>query len=349
MKIKKYVGTTMQDTIFKVKTDLGPEAIILNTRKFKKGLFGLFGKTNVEIIAALEEDKIKEESETRKEIINLKNMIETLNSQWQSDSFVRNLPEELRKLYQYLDSQGVESRLSRKIIEELIADNYEEGNLIHLLEEKLGQLLGDPSPIHCDTGPKVISLIGPTGIGKTTTIAKLAANFTLDEGKKVALVTADTYRIAAVQQLKIYSDIINIPLHIAYNKEELSRVIRENLADYDLILIDTAGNSWNDKLQIGRLKEMLCLNYIDEIHLIISMNMKSHIIDEVIHSFSVLKPDKIIISKLDESDKYGDLLNIKERYNYPYSYITTGQNVPDDIQVAERLHLIKYILGGLYE
>jgi flagellar biosynthesis protein FlhF len=349
VKVKKYVGSTMQDTIFKVKTDLGPDAIILNTRKFKKGLFGLFGKTNVEIIAAIEEDKIKEEKETREEIKSLKNMIENMSAQWQSDNFARTLPEELRRLYQHLNNQGVEKALSRKIIEGLIDENYDRVNPLPFLEEKLGDFIGEPAPINCDSGTRVVTFIGPTGIGKTTTIAKLAANFTLDEGKKVGLITADTYRIAAIQQLKIYSDIINIPLHIAYNRDDLGKIIREDLKGYDLILIDTAGNSWNDKIQIGRMKELLSHDYIDEIHLIISMNMKSHIIDEVINSFSTLNPDKIILSKLDESDSYGDLLNIKEKYNYPYSYITTGQDVPDDIQIADRASLIKYILGGLYE
>ncbi len=339
----------MQDTIFKIKADLGSEAIILNTRKFKRGLFGIFGKTNVEVIAGLEEENNKNSLQASDEINNLKDMIENLNKHWQSDSFSRELPSELGMIYQYLEKQGVDIELNRDFIRKLNLSHYENGQLIQVLEKEIEDFLGNPSPIICEDSPRIVSFIGPTGIGKTTTIAKLAAYYSLDQGKKVGLITADTYRIAAIEQLKTYSDIIDIPLHVVYNNEDLSKVINEKLSDFDMILIDTAGSSWNDKMQIGKLKKLVDRKLVDEMHLIISMNMKRSDIDAVIGRFSELKPDKIILSKLDETKTYGDILNIKRKYNYPYSYITFGQNVPDDIQVAETLSLVKYLLSDFYE
>lgn len=350
MKVKKYVGTNMQDTIFKVKADLGPDAIILNTRKFKKGFFGLFGKTQVEVLAALEEEK-PEDKKTLDEINSLKNMINELNRQWQADNFARDLPNELGIIYQHLNLQGVKVEFRKDFISRLNTRIDSEEKLIKKAEKKLEDFFGPPRPIAIDKEdlPKVITFIGPTGVGKTTTIAKLAARFTLDDEKKVGMVTADTYRIAAVQQLKTYSDIINIPLEVVYNKEELKQVISGKYKDYDLVFVDTAGSSWNDKLQLGRLKKLITRDLVDEVHLILSMNTKSSDIDGVIEQFSKLEPDKIVLSKLDETLTYGDIINIKYKHNLPYSYITFGQDVPDDLQVADPGLLIQYIMGDIYD
>ncbi|MEJ6950234.1 flagellar biosynthesis protein FlhF [Natronospora cellulosivora (SeqCode)] len=352
MKVKKYIGSTMQDTIFKVKADLGPEAIILNTRKFKSGLLGIFGKTKVEVLAALEEDKKedkKEEEKTLTEINNLKNMINELNNQWKSDSIIRELPEQLALIYKHLTLQGVNSDFQRDLISQVNKKHYSENEFLKIVKERLIDFLGDSHPIDSVNLPRVVAFIGPTGVGKTTTIAKLAARYALDEEKKVALITADTYRIAAVQQLKTYSDIINVPMQVVYNLDELKEALYKKFLSYDMIFIDTAGSSWDDKLQIGRLKKLINKDLIDEIHLIISMSTKSNDIDSIIKRFSILDPDKIVLSKLDETMTYGDIINIKSRYKLPYSYLTFGQDVPDDLQVADAKVLVKYIMGDLYE
>ncbi|MFP4661026.1 MAG: flagellar biosynthesis protein FlhF [Halanaerobiales bacterium] len=348
MKVKKYVGATMQDTIFKVKADLGPDAIILNTRTFKKGFLGIFGKTQVEVLAALEEEK-KEDTKTLEEISNLKNMINQLNRQWQADSFARDLPNQLGIVYQHLNIQGVKSEFRKEFISKLNRSHYDQEQLFQIAEKNMEEFFADPVPINTEELPRVVAFIGPTGVGKTTTIAKLAARYTLDESKKVGLITADTYRIAAVQQLKTYSDIINIPLHVIYNKEELKQALEEKFADFDMIFIDTAGSSWNDKIQLGRLKKLITRDLVDEVHLIISMNTKSSDINGIIDRFSILKPDKIVLSKLDETMTYGDIVNIKYKYDFPYSYITFGQDVPDDIQVADPTLLVNYIMGDIHE
>ncbi|MFP4015814.1 MAG: DEAD/DEAH box helicase family protein [Halanaerobiales bacterium] len=354
MKVKKYIGSTMQDTIFKVKADLGSDAIILNTRKFKKGFLGFFGRTQVEVLAALEEDKPKkekkiEDKKTLEEINDIKNMINQLNKQWESDSYSRELPDKLTVLYKYLESQGVDIEFRKDFIRKLNKDHYNQDKLIEIAKENMEQFFGKPTPIDSGDTPHVATFVGPTGVGKTTTIAKIAAHYTLDKGMKVALITSDTYRIAAVQQLKTYSDIINIPLQVIYNREELEKAITEKFADYDLILVDTAGSSCNDKIQLGRLKKLISRELIDEIHLIVSMNIKSSDINCIVDQFSLLEPDKIILSKLDETRTYGELINIKYKYDIPYSYITFGQDVPDDIKVAYPSALVKYIMGDINE
>lgn len=338
----------MQDTIFKVKADLGPEAIILNTRKFKKGFLGIFGKTQVEVLAALEEEK-KEDEKTLDEINNLKSMINELNKQWQADSFLRDLPEQLALIYQHLNIQGVNSDFRTKFVQNLNKKHYSKEDYIDLAKEHLKNFLGQPIPVDSSNLPRVIAFVGPTGVGKTTTIAKLAARYALDEEKKIALITADTYRIAAVQQLKTYSDIINVPMQVVYNIEELKDTLFNKYVDYDMIFVDTAGSSWNDKIQLGRLKKLINKDFVDEIHLIISMNTKSNDIDSIVEQFSLLEPGKIVLSKLDETMTYGDIINIKDKYGLPFSYVTFGQDVPDDIKVADADLLLNYIMGDLYE
>ncbi len=190
---------------------------------------------------------------------------------------------------------------------------------------------------------KAVALIGPTGVGKTTTIAKLAAHFSLVEGKKVGLLTVDTYRIAAVEQLKTYSQIIDIPIGVAYSQAEVLPAI-EQFADFDLLLIDTAGRSQKNIMQVGELKALLeSLNC--ETHLALSASIKEEDMIESVRRFSAACVDRIIFTKLDETGSYGTLLNVVERAGIPMSYVTSGQKVPEDIEMAEGRSLADLILG----
>ena len=253
------------------------------------------------------------------------------------------------QLYNFLLEQGVESRILNKFIKKinenpLTSDNYQEK-----LKLFLDNYFAESSEIRLDEQQKVISFIGPTGVGKTTTLAKVAAEFALEKDKKVALLTADTYRIAAVEQLRTYSNIIDIPFAVCYSSSKLEHMVKKQFSECDLILIDTPGSSWKNDLQIGQLKEYTDREFIDEVHLLLSLNTKSSDLENIINTFNPLKPDKIILTKLDETTSYGDIINIKENYQLPYSYLTNGQDVPDDILTAESENIFQYLFGDIYE
>ena len=352
MKVKKYVGDTIQDTIFKVKADLGSDAIILNTRKYKKGGFlglKIFGEKKVEVLAALEDDNSDVSNEkTLEEIDKLKNMLNNMERERKKEgTYEENLSPEIADIYNNLLEQGVKENIAQELIEDLKDDN-EEIN-IDQLKNNIKSAIGNPAPINRGQSLKIIAFIGPTGVGKTTTIAKLAAKFALQEELKVGMVTADTYRIAAVQQLETYSDIMNIPLEVVYSEKELKEVINGKFEDFDLIFLDTAGSSWTDKMQLGRLKNFTDKDLVTETHLLISLNTKTEDINKILDNFSTLEPDKIILTKVDEASKYGDIINLRNKYNLPYSYITYGQDVPDDIVEADTNKLFEYLLGDNYE
>ncbi len=351
MKVKKYVGETIQDTIFKVKADLGSDAIILDTRKIKHGGFmGFFTKSKVEVLAALEDNR--ETQKTLKEINDLKKMLNNLHNTWQNKSSKQadQLPEHLTPVYNLLKKQGIAEELNQQIINEIKEQEIKnKKEIINYLQNKFKEIIGTNQPIKLNKKRKTVLFAGPTGIGKTTTIAKLAADFTLKKNKKVGLMTADTYRIAAVEQLQTYSDIVNIPLKILYNNREMKKIIKEDFKDFDLVLIDTAGSSWNDQIQLGRLKEICNQDFIDEKQLLISLNTKTDDLKEIINKFSIINPDRLLITKIDETTVFGDIINIKNNFDIPFSYITDGQDVPDDIKKASPDLLINYILGDLYE
>lgn len=191
--------------------------------------------------------------------------------------------------------------------------------------------------------PKVAALIGPTGVGKTTTLAKIAARFVLEQGARVALITADTYRISAVEQLKTYSDILGLPLEIVYNPDALKKAIEKH-KDKQLILIDTAGRSQYNEYQMKELGGLLSIDADIEKHLVMSATTKTSDGIELLERFSICRPDRVIFSKVDETGTHGIILNILHRRKVALSYITNGQSVPDDIEPASIERLAELLL-----
>ena len=234
---------------------------------------------------------------------------------------------------------GVSPALAHELLDELPdfsawSEEAQEPLAMSGLRDLIARRVCSAGPIDLTPGQlKAVALIGPTGVGKTTTIAKLAAHFALVEKKKVALLTMDTYRIAAVEQLKIYSQILDIPVAVAYSQAELAPVIAQ-FADFDLLLIDTAGRSQKNIMQVGELKSLLeavgC-----ETHLVLSSQTKEQDMLESIQRFAAARVDRLIFSKLDETDSYGTLLNVAYRTGLPLSYLTTGQKVPEDLELAD--------------
>lgn len=195
-----------------------------------------------------------------------------------------------------------------------------------------------------DGRPSTIALIGPTGVGKTTTIAKLAATFKLKQGKKVGLITMDTYRIAAVEQLRTYAGIIGLPLKVVNTAEQLTEAIA-GYQDLDAILIDTAGRSQKASDKLGELKAVLAAANPHEVHLVLSSTVSQKVLLQTIDRFSTVEADRIIFTKLDEAVTGGVLLNVARRVGKKVSYITTGQEVPHEIEPGNSDRLAALVMG----
>ncbi len=196
-----------------------------------------------------------------------------------------------------------------------------------------------------DDRPLTIALVGPTGVGKTTTVAKLAAAYKLRHGRKVALVTSDTYRIAAVDQLRTYAEIIGLPLKVVLTPTEMTPTCAA-LADQDVILIDTAGRSPGDAGRLDELRQFIAAAKPHQTHLVLSSTAGQAALLEAAARFGVANPDRLIFTKLDEAVNYGVLFNVARRVALRLSYVTTGQEVPDHIEQGRSDRLARLILDG---
>jgi flagellar biosynthesis protein FlhF len=250
-------------------------------------------------------------------------------------------------LFELLVRNDINSTIAENLLqgltEEALADSSAEMSRQLLLERVTNYLQRVEGITVEGTNCKTVAFIGPTGVGKTTTIAKLAANFALSQGQKVALVTADTYRISAVEQLKTYAEIIDVPIEIVYSPDELKAAIYRH-RDKRLILIDTAGRSPRNQFQLAELQALLAVDPYIETHLVLSTTTKYADALEIVNRFSVCSPQKFLFTKLDESSNLGTLFNLLYQFPATLSYVTTGQNVPDDIELANPIKLANLIL-----
>lgn len=193
--------------------------------------------------------------------------------------------------------------------------------------------------------PIVLAFVGPTGVGKTTTVAKLAAAYKLRHGVRVGLITSDTYRIGAVDQLRTYAQIIGVPLMVALSARETEQAC-QRLCDCDVILMDTAGRSPRDASKLDELATFVQAATPDETHLVLSAGADQQVMIRAAEKFGALSPDRLIISKLDEALDFGRLANVVHAAGLPLSYVTTGQEVPDHIELANADRFARLILGG---
>lgn len=375
MRVKRFVAPTVQEAMVKVKMDMGQDAVIIHTRKFKEGgFFGFFGKLMFEVTAAIEEPNkvsvpkatpIKEpvqkvinglaaegdnEGLLQNELSEMKGMLQEVREQLESNKGVADYPRHLQKFYQIMLESEMDEKLARKFLKNLQGtievEQADEETIKERLEILIQKALKKAKPINFKkNGEKhVIALVGPTGVGKTTTIAKLAATFAIVDKKKVALITADTYRIAAVEQLKTFGEIIGVPVDVAYTPQELKAAV-ENHKDKDLILIDTAGRSHRNVMQMSELKGFLDAVQPTDIFLVLSATTKSKDMLGILEAYHDVPLSRLIFTKLDETTNYGAILNAVNCSKIALSYVTVGQSVPDDIEVADTVKIAKMIIG----
>ena len=376
MKVKKYVVKNMNEAMAKIRNELGKDAIIVSQRKVRKeGIKGYFTPKMIEVTAALDrynkdnekkqsidsikaliynkqeeqkralisekqidkKDKIIKNTDSAneniiKEVIEMKNMIKELQSN-------RMETKDENDIDSFIDSLDISKESKKRIIEEIVkidSDNE--------IEEKFKISLENIVPEYEDKERKIEILIGPTGVGKTTTIAKLAGRKALLEKKKVGLITIDTYRIGAVEQLKTYSDIMNIPFKVVYSIKEMDEAL-EKLKDCDSIFIDTTGRSAKNTMQISELRAYINKIPNKLIHLVISSTIKNKDIKVILQGYGVIDFDSIIVTKLDETSNYEILIDALIDGNKPISYMTLGQSVPDDIKKVSKNFIIDLIVG----
>jgi flagellar biosynthesis protein FlhF len=261
-----------------------------------------------------------------------------------------DLPQSLFRLYTDLIEAEVNEETARDLVERLRRESAPHDlEDVMLLRARMARMIEEQivttGPIHVESGRRrLVALVGPTGVGKTTTIAKLAANFRLREKKKVGLITVDTYRIAAVEQLRTYADIIDLPMHVVSTPREMRDAVN-SLASLDLILLDTAGRSPHDDVKIQELKSFLVEAQADEVHLVLSTTTGASSLEKTAKQFAAAGTTHLILTKLDEAASLGNLLPLVRSSRLPLSYVTDGQSVPDDISAADSGRLARVILG----
>jgi flagellar biosynthesis protein FlhF len=215
------------------------------------------------------------------------------------------------------------------------------------LNETVTELVSVTGPLTAlENGPRKVALIGPTGVGKTTTMAKLAAEYLFRTKGSVALITIDTYRIAAVEQLKVYGEIMNLPVDVVFNPAQLNQAFAKH-QDKDIILIDTAGRSPKDAVKINELASFLGPESGVENHLVLATQTRDKDLLEAIRTFGKMPLENLIFTKLDECEDCGALLNVPVCQNLPISFLTNGQRVPEDLLIAEPQNITDFILGKI--
>lgn len=258
----------------------------------------------------------------------------------------------VRILYNTLIKNEVNEKYVNQILDEVekfIRPGNSVDTILSNVYQKLILRFGQPRTIELSNKkPKVVFFIGPTGVGKTTTIAKIASKYKVEYNKNIAFITADTYRIAATEQLQVYANILEAPMSIVYSEHELNEKL-EKFAGYDLVFVDTAGFSHKNESQredMKRLLQGLDEQYAKEVYLVLSATTKYKDLLDIVDIYREITDYKLIFTKLDETTTYGNILNVKLYSKADLSYVTNGQNVPDDIEVFDTQKIVKQLLGG---
>ncbi|MGB7344761.1 MAG: flagellar biosynthesis protein FlhF [Pirellulaceae bacterium] len=379
MPIRTFRAASLQDALEDIRREMGPEASVLETRQIRDGWKGWLGNSYVEVTAevgdttpaivdiAASDPSTKTDSRridssmspvtnsiSEPRIFRGEFDVSETQSRYQSDSANHNLlPASLVVCQRQLLSMGICPLTVQRWLDATISfaanlDDLVDQPWLEHLHRSVARELGIAGPIRIPPGTRhTVALIGPTGVGKTTTVAKLAAGFRLESKRSVGLVTIDTFRIAAVQQLKAYAEIMDLPMQVVEQPEQMRTAI-ESLGDVDLVLIDTAGRSPQSDARIDQLVDMLRSAQPDETHLVMSATSSTANIRTVLKGFAPVRPTAAILTKLDEAPQTAAIVSeitaSKQFAGIPVSYLTNGQQVPDDISVADAESLLARFL-----
>lgn len=285
-------------------------------------------------------DLLEDIGDIKKQLANMQSNI--------SDNIVIDLPAKLKDYHALFLKNGVDDIISYRLLKDIeVKIEGKEATAAQIKSiaiDKLAELIPVEKSYYDVMTNKIVALAGPTGVGKTTTIAKIAATMTLKYGKKVCLITVDNFRIGAVEQLKTYAEIVNLPLYVATSPEELLRVVTKVKDKYDCVLIDSMGRGQFDTSQIAGIREFFKVDSRITTALVLSMASNHIELYDTFERYEVLEPDYLIFTKLDETKYFGPLINIPVKKKLPLLLVTTGQNVPDDMEIPDGRKIAKRML-----
>lgn len=365
MKIKRYLARDMQEAYLAIRRDLGPDAVIVATHKVRQpGLMGFFLPPRLEVTAALDTvsgnrknqgngwdyretpARVKEDLQISVEGAYLSG-IERLQRE------IGEIKAAINRLTENGNCEGtnlawqqarlLEQELDKEIVDYLIAgivDNCETEVIGEIICARLARLLADK--VAGEPHQRVQIFIGPTGVGKTTTLAKLAARYSLYQEQKVGLVTLDTYRIGAVDQLRTYADILTLPLEIAMTPREFKEAL-ERLKNCDVVLVDTAGRPPDNKPMLAEIKGFIDAVAEKDVYLVLSSPNRCQDLLRAVERYKCLNFNRLIFTKLDETICPGVIVTVTAAAGVPIRYITTGQDVPEDLELADPVVLARRI------
>jgi flagellar biosynthesis protein FlhF len=368
MQIRRYVGADEKELLKKIRADLGANAVILHSSYGKSsGLLGFFARPRIEIVAGGGFKIVKDypngeptppQGQPRfattspellqKEISEIKRLIaetQTLVSCRTGVEGPQELVEEYASLATTKVSEGLAQKMVGRLRTTLSADALRDRARIRATVRSFVKDM-----IRCTDGIALkpgrctrVAFIGPTGVGKTTTIAKLVSIYA-HRGREVAVITNDTYRIAAAEQIKRVAQLVGVPIRVCQRPQEIEQALKE-FSNRDLVLVDTAGRSQKNSRRLDDLKEVLAATKPDETHLVVSMTTQPETVVDVAERFAPCGYDRLVVTKLDEAIKLGVVLDVLSRIQTDLSFVTTGQEIPRDIEVADSARLASLILG----
>ena len=382
MKMKKFTAPTIAEAMKQIRKELGEDAVILNSKVVvTKKWLGLIQQKHFEVVAGI--DAVEQKSsqstfslntpfsqtsqlesmpiqkndynpiqvdpsistELKKEIADLKAIMQSMKKQ----SIQADYPEALLQLIDFLRSQELDEQLITNLSDELftlhknIPMNYEE--MLEQAKQLLHEQLRHVPYSGLSYNKKFVHVLGPTGVGKTTTIAKMAARAVLEKKKKIGFITTDTYRIAAIEQLKTYAGLLQAPVEIVYSASDYEEALKK-FAHLDLIFIDTAGRNYKEQKYVDDIQKLIRFDDASESYLVLSMTAKQKDLEIIIEQFSNLQIEKFIFTKVDETNSIGTMFNLMIKYNKGLAYYTNGQEVPEDIEQPTLDSLLNLFFQG---